>query len=140
MRNQVERALDLYHHSVELYPTAEAYTFMGWAYSFQGHLEKAIRCCMKAIKIDPQFGNPYNDIGAYLIELGRPDEAVRWLERATRAARYEHHYYPWYNLGRIYENQGDYDRARRCYRKSLKACPDYVVARAALVRLLSQFN
>jgi Tfp pilus assembly protein PilF len=140
LRNELDRALDLYHHSVELYPTAEAYTFMGWAYAFQGQLEKAIRLCMKAIKIDPGYGNPYNDIGAYLIELGHSDKAVKWLERATRAPRYDHSYYAWYNLGRIHEAQREFTRAVECYKRSLAICPDYIIARASLLRLLSQFN
>ena len=48
-----------------------------------GRLEEAIEECHKAIAVDPTFGNPYNDIGAYLIEMGRLDEAIPWLERAT---------------------------------------------------------
>ena len=51
------------------YPTAEAYTFLGWTYHFQGRIEDAIAECKRAIEVDPEFGNPYNDIGAYLIEL-----------------------------------------------------------------------
>ena len=52
--------------------------------------------------MDPDFGNPYNDIGAYLIELGREEEAVTWLERAKTAARYEPRHYPYFNLARIH--------------------------------------
>ena len=51
-------------------------------YSFQGRPDDAIAECKIAIAVDPDFGNPYNDIGAYLIELGREEEAVTWLERA----------------------------------------------------------
>jgi hypothetical protein len=40
----------------------------------------------RAIQVDPDFGNPYNDIGAYLINLGRHDEAMAWLEQAIGAA------------------------------------------------------
>jgi tetratricopeptide (TPR) repeat protein len=66
-----------------LHPTAEAHTFLGWTYHFQGRLDDAIAECKRAIEIDPEFGNPYNDIGAYLIELKRFDGAIPWLERAT---------------------------------------------------------
>ncbi len=37
------RATELYMKSLALYPTAEAYTFRGWACIFQGRLEEAIR-------------------------------------------------------------------------------------------------
>ena len=33
----------------------------------------------------PGFGNPYNDIGSYLIALGRPKDAVPWLRKAMGA-------------------------------------------------------
>ena len=68
-------AVELYKRSLELHPTAEAYTFLGWTYRFQGKLDDAIAECKKAIQIDPEFGNPYNDIGAYMIEKGEYDEA-----------------------------------------------------------------
>ena len=32
---KLDRAIELYRHSIEVYPTAEAHTFMGWAMSFQ---------------------------------------------------------------------------------------------------------
>lgn len=33
-----EAAIELYKRSIETYPTAEAHTFLGWVYSFQGPL------------------------------------------------------------------------------------------------------
>ena len=67
MEGDYDRAVELYHSSLQLHPTAEAHTFLGWTYHFQGKLEDAIAECRRAIEIDPDFGNPYNDIGAYLI-------------------------------------------------------------------------
>ncbi|MBI4487439.1 MAG: tetratricopeptide repeat protein, partial [Deltaproteobacteria bacterium] len=60
---ELEEAIRLYQKSIAVYPTAEAHTFLGWTYSFQGHYEEAIEECKKAIALDPDFGNPYNDIG-----------------------------------------------------------------------------
>src|SRR4026208_71463 len=88
--------------SIAAHPTAEAHTFLGWAMSFQGRHEDAIAQCKIAIAVDPTFGNPYNDIGAYLIELGRHDEAPLWLERAKAAPRYEPRQFPYFNLARVY--------------------------------------
>src|SRR5580658_7289495 len=66
MEGDYDRAVELYQSSLELHPTAEAYTFLGWTYHFQGRIEDAIAECKRAIEVDPEFGNPYNDIGAYL--------------------------------------------------------------------------
>jgi tetratricopeptide (TPR) repeat protein len=94
MRKELEEAIRLYQESLALAPTAEAHTFLGWTYSFQGRLDEAIADCHKAIAVDPDFGNPYNDIGVYLIERGDLEGAIPWLERAKRAPRYEPRHFP----------------------------------------------
>jgi len=58
LRGDIERAIELYTKSLALYPTAEAYTFRGWAYSFQGRLDDAIDECKKAIAVDPDLRQP----------------------------------------------------------------------------------
>src|SRR5258708_20819655 len=74
MQGEYRHAIELYTCSIETFATAEAYTFRGWTYSLLGDYERAIAECLQAIKTDPEFGNPYNDIGAYLIEQGKWDE------------------------------------------------------------------
>jgi len=66
MAGELDRAIALYSESIALHPTAEAHTFLGWTYSFQGRLDDAIAECKRAIAVDPEFGNPYNDIGFFL--------------------------------------------------------------------------
>ena len=84
MAGQIDEAIVLYLKSIESSPSAEAHQYLGWAYSLKGRFGDAIRECEKAIRIDPQYGNPYNDIGAYLIETGRWSEALPWLEKQRR--------------------------------------------------------
>src|SRR5262245_66073771 len=105
MAGRLDEAIERYGRSLSIYPTAEAHTFLGWALSYQGKHEEAIVECQRAIAVDPTFGNPYNDIGAYLIELGRPHEAVEWLERAKLAPRYEPRHFPFFNLARSEERR-----------------------------------
>src|SRR5207253_3118147 len=66
----LEGAIETYRRSIAMCPTAEAHTFLGWTYSFQGRLEEATAECLRAIEVDPDFGNPYNDIGVYLMQQG----------------------------------------------------------------------
>ena len=108
-----DAAIVVLTRSIELFPTAEAYTFRGWAYSHLDRVDEAIEECKRAIEVDPTFGNPYNDIGAYLIQQGKLDEAIPWLEQATRAERYEARAFPWANLGRIYAARGRPDPGHR---------------------------
>jgi len=140
MNGELDTAVALYKQSIEAYPTAEAHTFLGWTYSFQGSLADAIAECKKAIEVDPDFGNPYNDIGAYLIELGQLDEAIPWLEKASRAPRYEAPHYPHFNLGRVYVAKEMYNRAIEEFGNALGLRPDYEIARKAIDALKIKLN
>ena len=140
MHGRVDQAVRRYHRSLAMCPTAEAYTFLGWTYSQQGNLEQAIATCRQAIEVDPNFGNPYNDIGAYLIEQGHLDEAIPWLEKALQATRYDTYCFPWMNLGRIWERKNLWYRAMECYKKALACDGTYEVAAKALARIRGLLN
>ena len=140
MGGDFDRAAELYRQSLAVFPTAEAHTFLGWTYHFQGKVEDAIEECKRAIAVDPDFGNPYNDIGAYLISLKRYDEAVSRLERATKALRYEPRHYPYFNLGRVYMAKGMINRARECFQQALRIEPDYTSARQAIESIRRMLN
>jgi tetratricopeptide (TPR) repeat protein len=124
----LEEAVELYQHSIKIFPTAEAHTFLGWTYSFQDKLDEAIEECYRAIEVDPTFGNPYNDIGAYLIQKGDHIGAIPWLKKAMVAPRYECYFYPHFNIGRIYEQQGLYLAAIREFSRALEYNPNYTLA------------
>jgi Tfp pilus assembly protein PilF len=140
MKGDLDQAVELYKKSIELFPTAEAHTFLGWTYSFMGSYDDAIVECRRAIEIDPEYGNPYNDIGSYLIEKGALDEAVYWLEKATLAPRYDSYCFPHYNLGRVYERKRQWQNAKACYRRSLAHNSQYKPARTGLRRLQAMLN
>lgn len=140
MEGEFDRAAKLYQSSLEIFPTAEAHTFLGWTYHFQGRVDDAIAECKRAIAVDPNFGNPYNDIGAYLIDLGRYDEAIPWLERALEAPRYDPRHFPYFNLGRAYVAKGNLTRAHQYFRDALRIEPSYDLARQAVERLRRMMN
>ena len=140
MEGDYDRAIELYRNSLELHETAEAHTFLGWTYHFQGRVDDAIAECKRAIEVDPDFGNPYNDIGAYLIALGRNDEAIPWLERATEAPRYDPRHYPFFNLGRVYYAKGMITKAREFFQEALRIEPQYALARQAIENLRRMVN
>lgn len=135
MRGEIDRAIELYSKSLEIYPTPEAYTFRGWAQSFKSDYDEAIADCHRAIDLDPEFGNPYNDIGAYYIEIDQLDDAIPWLRMALKAKRYESYCFPNYNLGRVFETQGKLDKALEHYRSALNENPGYVLAAKAVERV-----
>ena len=140
MAGELDRAIELYEQSIAIHPTAEAHTFLGCTYSFQGRYDEAIAQCKEAIAVDPEFGNPYNDIGSYLLKLGRLDEAIPWLEEAIKAPRYEPRHYPHCNLGQVYWAKGMLARAKTEFERALEIEPGYPHARAALAAIEKQLN
>ena len=128
MLGRYHEAIRLFEKSLAIRPTAEAYTFLGWTYSHMGDYKRAIEEAEKAIRIDPDFGNPYNDIGVYLIEQGKEDEAIPYLEKAKRAKRYCCYQFAHFNLGRIFLKKKMYEKARQEFKKSLEIDPSYLPA------------
>jgi tetratricopeptide (TPR) repeat protein len=124
MAQEFDDAIRLYKESISLYPTADAHTYLGWAYSFVGRLNEAIAQCEIAIQLDPEFGNPYNDIGVYLMQQQRFDDAIPWLEQAKSATRYEPRHFPFINLGRIYLTKGMIQKALEEFGGALRINPD----------------
>ncbi|SRR5712692_3641327 len=140
MEGDLERAMVLYRESIHCRPTAEAHTFLGWTFSFLSRYDEAIEECKKAIAVDPDFGNPYNDIGAYLINLGKLDEAIPWLQKAVQARRYEAYHYPHCNLGRVYLAKGMLKKALEEFEKALAIEPNYRPAREAIEAIQQQLQ
>lgn len=140
LASNYEEAIELYKRSIAACPTAEAHTFLGWVYSFQERYDEAIEQCREAIRVDETLGNPYNDIGSYLIAKGDLWSSVRWFKRALHAPRYESYAFPHFNLGRVYEMRGRFLDAIRHYGLALEQQPTFTQAANALRRLQARLN
>ena len=136
MTDNLDESIRLYKESIALCPTADAHTYLGWAYSFQGRIDEAIAQCEIAIRIDPEFGNPYNDIGVYLMQQEKLDEAIPWLEKAKKAKRYEPRHFPYINLGRVYHTKGMIQKALEEFHGALQLNP----GDADLVQIIDQLQ
>lgn len=140
LQGELDSAIELFGNSIEVHPTAEAHTFRGWAFSFQGKVDEAIAECHKAIDVDPSFGNPYNDIGSYLMAKGELDEAIPWFERAKEAPRYEPRHFPYLNLGRVFTQKGLLRKALEEFKVALEIHPGDEMATGAVEALTRQLN
>lgn len=140
MQGELDSAVYYYKKSLEIQPTAEGYTFLGWTYSVQGKLRQAISACRRAIDADPDFGNPYNDIGAYYLQMGELEKAIPWLKKAKKAKRYASPEFAYMNLGKVYERKGLWPLALIEYRGALKVNPDYDPAREEIARIEPNLN
>ena len=140
LKGELADAIILYERSLSLWPTAEAHTYIGWTYSMMARYDEAIASCQKAIEIDPSYGNPYNDIGVYLIELEEWEQAIPWLNKATTAQRYDSPHFPYLNLGRVHEHLGRYGTALTFYDRALEIDPHYQEAIREKFKLIGRMN
>lgn len=135
----LDSAIALYQDAISLHPTAEAYTLLAQAYGALGLYEDAIEEGMRAIALDPDFGHPYNDIGAYLMAMDCWEAALEWLEKALRAPRSEHPAYPYMNLARVHLHFKQDLKALRAYRNAWEA-EHYLPALDAYQELAGKLN
>jgi Tfp pilus assembly protein PilF len=123
-RGELGQAKKWFRKAMQVSPSAEAYTYYAWMLSFEGKFDKAIELCKRAIELDGELGNPYNDIGAYLMSQGENEEAIGWFEKAKLAKRYDPRHFPYTNLGRIYIRKGWLKKAREEFLQAKKWSPE----------------
>jgi Tfp pilus assembly protein PilF len=125
-------AVELYIKSVALCPTAEVHVLLGSAFRAVGKTEEAIEECKRAVVLDPECGDAYNDVGTYLFDLQRFDEAIPWFGQAIEAKRSKIRHLAYFNLGRVCIAKGLLNRACEYFQHALEVEPRYALARQCL--------
>ena len=119
-----ELATEHQGEAFRLAPTAESATLLGWALSQMDDSWGALGWCRKAIETDERLGNPWNDIGAILLQMEQPAASIPWLAAATRSQRYGAPGHPWANLARAHEALGNKMASFDAARTALEHSPD----------------
>lgn len=81
-----------------------AYDAIGQVYREEGELELALAAKLRAYELNPENGNYAYNVGAVLYLLGRPAEAIHYLEESREKLPW--FYGSYYNLGRSLIDQG----------------------------------
>lgn len=131
-----EKAKEIFKSSIHVHPTAEGLTYWGWMEHQLNQTEDAIELCKKAILLDPDFGNPFNDIGSYLISQGKLDEAIPWLKKAIKTKNYEFRHFPHVNLAYIFIERKMFMKALR----ELESALSYLPGDPELIHKLSELR
>ncbi len=139
-KQELGEALRLYKQSIATHPTADAYTAVAHVYNIMGQQDEAIKMCHRAIALDPDSGAPYNELGVYLMELEKWQEAIPWLEKAIQSRRYSEPQQPHVNLGRAYAKLGDWQSAMAYYDQAHSIAPLYLPATWEKYALLGRLN
>lgn len=129
------QALNIFQKAQKIKPTGQTLSLIGWCHSFLGDLKMAKDCCLKAIELEPDLGDPYNDLGSYFLMEGQPLVALKWLEKAKRAKYYNHREYPYINSGKAYMAIHNYHRALSEFETALTYVPYHEELKSTLSNL-----
>jgi tetratricopeptide (TPR) repeat protein len=106
-----------------------AYNNLALCYEQAGKLEEAEKTYKAGIEKDPADGTCRVNYGLMLARHGRIDDATAQLQTVCSPAEVQ------YNLGSVFEQQGNRVEARKRYQKALELDPRLMDARSRLAAL-----
>ena len=117
-----------------------AYFGLGLTFYFQGKFDLALRSYQKAIKINPQEPEYYNNMAAVLGKLGRWNDMIQYCQVALDNPSYPTPGFAYYNIGFAYFNLGQPQDAAEFFKKSIVQNPTYIEPHLQLGKALSQLG
>jgi len=87
---------------------------------------KAIELYNKAIELNRNYPDPYNNLGLTYIELDKKNEAIKSFKKAIEID--PEHAISYYNLANIYAEMGENNEAIRLYKKAIDMNRYYIPA------------
>ncbi|WP_414040707.1 tetratricopeptide repeat protein [Acidithiobacillus sp. M4-SHS-6] len=107
-----EEAAEAFKRALDADPdSALIWTFYAWALAASGDSHGAIAACRRAIACDAEWGQAWNDLGEYLMDTGRENEALFVIRRALKSRHFDAPHLAQMNLARYYLHQGSMRRA-----------------------------
>lgn len=136
-----ERKLDMAKNQLETAMEADnryapAYDMMGVLLQTEGspaNLAKADGFFKRAINLDSNFTQAYNNYGVYLAMMGKDREAIKNFEKAGSTLGYEGRTKALENLGLTYKKLGDTKNAKESFIRAIEANTGTVVGRIELI-------
>lgn len=91
-----------------------------------GNLERSEHICKDILRRRPADVDTMHFLGIICSQLGKFDDAVRYLKEASRLDRTNP--YAYFHLGNAHQGKGEYDDAMNCYRQAIQLNPEYAEA------------
>jgi adenylate cyclase len=119
------RAFELAQKAISLDDSnAAAYGVLGWIYGMKRQYDQGIAECERAVSLSPNSAENFEWLGTVLTWAGRAEEAVKYLEHATRLN-------PLPSTSTLnflavaYRDSGQYEKAIETSKKALQQQPSY---------------
>ncbi|MFA7495033.1 MAG: tetratricopeptide repeat protein [Acidithiobacillus sp.] len=121
-----QKAAEAFKRALDRDPeTALVWTFYAWALAASGDVHGAIAACRRAIACDAEWGQAWNDLGEYLMDTGREDEALFVIRRALKSKHFDSPHLAYMNLARYYLHQGSMRRALAAAQAAQRQVPGF---------------
>jgi len=124
---KVQQAFLEFQHAYELNPQNKDVLYsIGIIYllDFDETL-KAIDFFQRAVKIDPDFSEAYNNLGYAHAKMGKFDAAIPFYKKAVSNLLYATPEKAYVNMGKAYYRLGKYDDSAAAYKEALKRAPNF---------------
>jgi Tfp pilus assembly protein PilF len=96
----------------------QSYYGLGIISDYQGKLDVAAKYYQEAIDQDPDYSEAYNALGVVYSKQKKWKEAVKAFNKALDNKLYTTPHIPYVNLGDLYMEQKEYEKAAEAYRES----------------------
>ena len=104
---------------------ANIHNGLGLAYRDLGIYEKSIVHFKRALALRPEFPEAQNNLGTLYLLLKKWNLALDCFQKAVSDILYRTPHFAYNNMGLVYYNKGDYQKAIENYQKALKFFPSY---------------
>lgn len=128
-----QEAIACYQQLLKVYPShAGAYNNLGLLLAEIGDYSEAEVALKTSIKINPQYADPYNNLGLLSKNQGRDQEALTYYQKAIGLFQSEQATGSDFakancNLGRLFYDRSDLDKAEAFYKVALEFDPNNTV-------------
>ena len=114
-----ETAIEIFDDVLAQIPDAVTYNARGSAYLALGDYDKALDDYYKAVELHPTFPHAIYNRGRLFSILKRYDDALIDLQKAVEISPFEFGYRANGNIGLIYHQLGEYDKALEAFGESI---------------------
>ena len=112
---------------------ADSFYNYGLALADDSKFEEAIEAYKTAIRLNPQYGLAYNNLGSAYENIEDEDAALEAYQKAIEIN--PQHAEAQHNFGAILNQRGQEEKAKECYIKAINANPNFTYAHHSLSSL-----
>jgi len=128
-KNKPYDALSYLKEAIEMDPDDPRFhEGLGLAYFATERFDKAEEAYKQAIEVDPTYVDARHNLGVLLNHLGRYGEAIEQFELALADDEYRNRANTLNALGWAYFKSGDYEKAEKSFRDTIKRDRMYLIA------------